>query len=320
MGEDKTRQIDLVLSTPLPLTLHPAAVYLSSLSSSSRRTTEKALNVIARLLTTNECDALSLDWSKLRYQHTAAIRAIFIEQYSPATTNRMLYALRRVLKESLRLGLMKEQDYQSAIDLKRVRGDSLLRGRLLKTAEITALLQDCKQDNNAIGLRDAALFGILSACGLRRAEAVQLELKDFGRDDNSLKVLHGKGKKSRTVYFPLGAVKVLDDWLKIRGKLPGALLCPVKRGGHIHIGQLTDQAVMAICQKRAKTAGIEPFSPHDFRRTFITRLLEAGVDVLTVCELAGHADPATTRKYDLRSEAAKRKAVECLNFLYENSF
>ncbi|HEY9802174.1 MAG TPA: site-specific integrase [Leptolyngbyaceae cyanobacterium] len=320
MGEDTTKQLDFALSRPLPLTLHPAGVYLSSLTPGSRRTTEKALSVIARLLTSNQCDALSLDWSKLRYQHTAAIRAIFIEKYSPATANRMLCALRRVLKECLRLGLISAQDYQSAIDLKRVRGDSETpRGRLLKPEEITALLLNCKQDASAIGLRDAALIAVLSGCGLRRSEAVALEVKDFKRDDNLLKVLHGKGGKSRTVYLPPGAVGVVNDWLKIRGKSPGALICPVKRGGHIHIGHLTDQAVMAICLKRAETAKIEPFSPHDFRRTFITRLLEAGVDVLTVCELAGHANPATTQKYDLRSETAKREAVKFLNVLYENS-
>jgi site-specific recombinase XerD len=83
---------------------------------------------------------------------------------------------------------------------------------------------------------------------------------------------------------------------------------------------MTDQAVMAILKKRATNAGIEPFSPHDFRRTFISRLLESGADVLTVSQLAGHADPATTQKYDLRSETAKRQAVDCLNVLFENYF
>ena len=58
-----------------------------------------ALNAIASLLTNNSCDALSLDWSKLRYQHTAAIRAVLMEKHSTATANRMLCALRRVLKE-----------------------------------------------------------------------------------------------------------------------------------------------------------------------------------------------------------------------------
>jgi site-specific recombinase XerD len=73
---------------------------------------------------------------------------------------------------------------------------------------------------------------------------------------------------------------------------------------------MTDQAVMVILRKRALSAGVASFSPHDFRRTFITNLLSAGVDVLTVSQLAGHADPATSQKYDLRPEVAKRQAVQ----------
>jgi hypothetical protein len=101
----------------------------------------KALNVIARILTNGQCDALSLDWSKLRYQHTAAIRAVLMEQYAPATANRMLCALRRTLKEARRLRLISADDYDAAVDLKSVRGDSPLRGRVLKQSEIAALLK-----------------------------------------------------------------------------------------------------------------------------------------------------------------------------------
>ncbi|WGV29066.1 tyrosine-type recombinase/integrase [Halotia branconii] len=318
MGSQSTKQIDLVLSTPPPLTLHPGAVYLSSLTSGSRRTMQKALNVIARLLTSNECDALSLDWSKLRYQHTAAIRAVLMEKYAPTTANRMLCALRRVLKEAVRLRLMSAEDYQRAVDLKKVQGNSPLRGRLLETSEIAALLRDCKQDEDLIGVRDAALIAVLSGSGVRRSEVVALNVRDFNREDGSLKVRKGKGRKYRTVYLPVGAVAALEDWLKIRGNTPGALICPVKRGGHIHIRQMTDQAVMAILKKRATSAKVDAFSPHDFRRTFISRLLESGVDLLIVSQLAGHADPATTQKYDLRSEAAKRQAVQFLHIPYED--
>ncbi|KAB8332293.1 tyrosine-type recombinase/integrase [Scytonema tolypothrichoides VB-61278] len=310
MTEQSTRQFDLVLRTPTPLTLHPAAVYLSSLTSGSRRTMQKALNAIAEMLTDDQCDAMSVDWSKLRYQHTAAIRAVLMERYSPATANRMLCALRRVLREAFRLGLMSADDYAHAADVSNVRGDSPLRGRLLKISEIAALLKDCKNDQDMIGVRDAALIAILSGSGLRRSEAVALDLGDYNSEDGSLQVRKGKGGKSRTVYLPAGAVAALDAWLKVRGDLRGALICPVRRGGHVEIRRLTDQAVMVILRKRALSAGVAPFSPHDFRRTFISNLLEAGVDVLTVSRLAGHADPATTQKYDLRPEEAKRQAVQ----------
>ncbi|MHC5763863.1 MAG: integrase, partial [Nostoc sp.] len=64
----------LALTEPLPITMHPAEVYLNSLGEGSRRTMREALNAIARLLTNGICDASTLDWSKLRYQHTAAVR------------------------------------------------------------------------------------------------------------------------------------------------------------------------------------------------------------------------------------------------------
>lgn len=317
MTEQLTRQLDLVLATPTPLTLHPAAVYLSSLTSGSRRTMQKALNAIALVLTDDQCDAMSVDWSKLRYQHTAAIRAVLMERYSPATANRMLCALRRVLREAFRLGLMSADDYAHAADVSNVRGDSPLRGRLLKTSEIAALLKDCKNDQDMIGVRDAALIAILSGSGLRRSEAVALDLGDYNSEDGSLQVRKGKGGKSRTVYLPAGAVAALNAWLMVRGDAPGSLICPVRRGGHVHIRRLTDQAVMVILRKRALSAGVAAFSPHDFRRTFISNLLEAGVDVLTVSRLAGHADPATTQKYDLRPEVAKRQAVQLLHVPYD---
>jgi integrase/recombinase XerD len=126
----------------------------------------------------------------------------------------------------------------------------------------------------------------------------------------SMLVRKGKGGKSRMVYLPAGAVAAVDAWVKVRGDAPGALISPVIRGGHVNIRRMTDQAVMVILTKRALNAGVAAIMPHDFRRTFVTNLLTADVDVLTVSKLAGHADPMTTQKYDLRPEVAKRQAVQ----------
>ena len=317
MTEQRTTPSELVLTTPTPLTAHPAAVYLASLTKGSRRTMGKALNVIARILTNGQCDALSLDWSKLRYQHTAAIRAVLMEQYAPATANRMLCALRRTLKEARRLRLISADDYDAAVDLKSVRGDSPLRGRVLKQSEIAALLKLCKNDPSLIGARDAALIAILAGSGIRRSEAVALEVADFDSETGALQVRKGKGRKFRIVYLPPGAIAAVKAWLEVRGNSPGVLLNPIRRGGHIEAKSMTDQAVMVILRKRGVQAGVATFSPHDFRRTFISNLLEAGADVLTVSRLAGHSNPATSLKYDLRGEEAKRKAIQLLHVPYE---
>ena len=73
---------------------------------------------------------------------------------------------------------------------------------------------------------------------------------------------------------------------------------------------------MFVLQKRASESSVAAFSPHDFRRTFITELLDTGADVITVSRLAGHADPSTTAKYDLRGEEVKRQAVARLKVPY----
>ena len=312
-----TQRPELALKAAQPLTEQPAAVYLSGLKSASRRTMHKALNAIARLLSNEECDALTLDWAKLRYQHTAAIRSVLMEKYAPATANRMLCALRRTLKEAQRLGLMNADDYTRAADIATIRGNSPLRGRVVKPREILALFRACQEDLSPAGARDAALIAILAGAGLRRSEAVSINLTDFDSDLSALQVRKGKGSKERTVYLPDGAKAALIKWILIRGNAPGSLLCPVRRGGHIEIKQMTDQAVMLIVEKRAALAGVGKLSPHDFRRTFITNLLDSGADLLTVQSLAGHASPATTSRYDRRGESAKRKAVQQLYIPYQ---
>ncbi len=302
----------LKLSEPVPLTLHPAAVYLGGLSEGSVPTMRSSLSAIAHLLTNGECDAMTLDWSLLRYQHTAAVRTALKKRYAGSTANRMLCALRRVLKEAHRLDLIGAEDYTKAVDLPSVKEDKQLRGRALTLSEIAALISVCSS-SHPIDIRDAALIAILRGGGLRRAEAVKLELKDFKPTSGTLEIRQGKGGKSRTVYLPEDAIAFVENWLDVRGFKPGSLLCPVRKGGEVQFRHMHPDAVLKILRRRALLAGVESFSPHDFRRTFCSDLLDAGIDVVTVQKLVGHSNPGVTSKYDRRGEETKRKAVQSLS-------
>ena len=292
---------------------HPPSVYLASLASGSRRAMTQALDTIAHLLTGGRCNSATLPWPNLRYQHNAAIRATLADRYASATANKMLAALKGVLKAAWRLGQMDTESYLRAVDISSVRGSTLPRGRALGAGEMSALFTACTSDSSARGARDAALLGVLYGSGLRRSEAVALDVTDYEAETGSLTVRSGKGNKARLVYVADGAREALTAWLCARGRKSGPLFVPVFASGRMKARRLNDQAVMDILCKRAREARVQNVSPHDLRRTFISNLLGAGADLVTVQKMAGHANVTTTARYDRRDEVSKRKASQLIH-------
>ena len=90
-----------------------------------------------------------------------------------------------------------------------------------------------RQDALTRRRRDAALLSLLYASGLRRAEAVALELADIDQITGLLRVRQGKGRKPRPVSLPASALPALQDWLEARGSEPGPLFCPVLKNGRL---------------------------------------------------------------------------------------
>jgi site-specific recombinase XerD len=316
---DEIALTDNLLSLPgtaLPPDRHPAHVYIARLGFGSRRTMTEALNIVARILTSGEANAETLPWPALQYQHTAAIRTALIEKYKPAMANKVLAALRGVLKECWRLEYMSAEDFRRAADIPTAKSQTLPRGRALSSGEIAALMAACGRDSSPAGIRDAALTAVLYGAGLRRSEAVGLDINDYNLETGELTIRGGKGRKDRLGYATNGSADALRDWLDARGSDPGPLFCNVNKGGRITIHRLTDQAVLHILRKRADEAGVAPFSPHDLRRSFISDLLDAGADISTAQKLAGHSNVQTTARYDRRGEATKRKAAELLHVPY----
>jgi site-specific recombinase XerD len=263
----------------------------------------------------------------LRYQHAEAIRAKLAEGYAPATANKMLSAMKGVLKSSWRLGFMSADERDRASEVEPVRGTRLPPGRSIPRGELRSLFEACAgeaQDPKmrARGVRDAAMLALLYVGGLRRTELAGLKLSDYDPETKTLRI-RGKGNKERQVYAEGGAELLLARWLGIRGiGEPGdPLFLPVRKDGEVmHAGphgekkaSLSDQAVYKMVKRRQREARIKEVSPHDFRKTFVGDLLDAIGDLSTVQKLAGHSDPATTARYDRRGERAMREAASYLH-------
>jgi integrase len=312
---------DLVVAGESAEAQNAAAVYLAGLAPGSRRTMREALNTIAGLL--GAAEALNADgqdvrclhtpWGKLRYAHTVALRAALVERYAPATANKALSALRRVLQEAFRLGQLSAEEYQRAVLVPTVKGRREPKGRVVTASEVAALMRACADDPTPIGARDAAILAVLRGTGLRRAEIAALNLADYQRETGELLVIGGKGNKDRRVWAPSGTRAALEAWLAVRGVSPGALFYRAYKGGRLSTKRITGEAVAIVLATRTAGAGLAPCTPHDMRRTYISELLDAGADIATVQKLVGHEQVTTTASYDRRGEAAKRKAVELVH-------
>lgn len=320
-------QIDIVPENKLIAVAHvpadqqPVLTYLAGLGKSSQRTQWAGLGVVAAVLTAGQCTALTLPWWQLRRQHVNAVRAWLIEHRSVATGRRLMAALRGVLKECWRLDLMTVEVYQRAIDVKNIKGEkpSQAAGRALRDGEKAAILQACAADPTPAGTRDAAIFGLGVFGGLRRAELAGLALDDYD-NANGVLTVRGKGNKTRTVHVAPGVDDALADWLHVRGDEPGALFLAINKGGRILADGISDAAIYDALAKRALSAGVKKFSPHDLRRTFAGDLLDAGADIATVQRIMGHSDSNTTAGYDRRGERAKKAAIGRLHMAWERRY
>ncbi len=250
----------------VPARFDPVSAYLDRLGPGSWRTILEALTKLANWASNGRCDAFSLPWHLLRIEHTAALRTRLVSTLAPATANKHLAALRGVLKQCWRAGLIPAEAYQRAIDLPTVRGESPRRTNRLRAYDLYKLEQVCQCDPSPAGARDEALLVLLYGVHLRRSEVVALDLSDYDVATGELVTRStGSGKLRRFGANP-DARRALERWILIRGSDEGPLFNPVNKGGRIERRRLSEQAIYIACQKRAAEAGLPPTSPEDLRR------------------------------------------------------
>jgi integrase/recombinase XerD len=303
---------------------HPMDAYLASLSPNGARAMRERLRAVARLIGVDAPpglapeEALRDHWHTLPFERVERIRqAMLARGAAPATVNLTLAALRGIARYARRLGLITADDERARREVAGARGQRPPAGRALATAELAALARACVADAGPSGARDLALLAIWRVAGLRRGELADLLLADYRPGDPpTLAIRRGKGNKGRELPLNADAAVAVGRWLRLRGRRDGALFCRIDRWGHLDPQRrgLSPHALYKILLKRAAEAGIAHASPHDFRRTAIGDLLDAGHDLATAQQLAGHASPVTTARYDRRGGRARAKATADLRF------
>ncbi|PIP19913.1 MAG: tyrosine recombinase XerC [Candidatus Omnitrophica bacterium CG08_land_8_20_14_0_20_41_16] len=164
---------------------------------------------------------------------------------------------------------------------------------VMTETEVAKLIESAfaKDDKDERGLRDRAILETFYSSGLRISELTALSLSDIDFISGIIKVM-GKGKKERVVPIGDTALMAIRKYLDKRKK-QGEVIFLNKNGSRI-----TTRGVWDIVKKYLKSAGInQGISPHTFRHSFATHLLNRGADLRTVQELLGHASLSTTQIY-----------------------
>lgn len=306
----------------IPLDQNPAAVYLARLTTgNSRYGMRWVLNLAASILSSGQSDCLNLDWTKMRYQHLAALKVTLIsphptprreKPYSVGTANLTLSGVKGIIREAWKMGLVSDPDFLRITAEPNLRGESLPAGRALTKNEVKSLFDVCKSNGGVGGIRDTAMLAVMLGAGLRRTEVSDLDLEDWLSADCVLVIRRGKGMRPREVPISNQVNRAISTWVDLRGKDEGPLFTQIHVGGLIYSERLKPAAVYTILERRWMEAKIDKVSPHDCRRTYITNLLSNGNDLASVAKLAGHKSVETTAIYDRRGLESLREAAESL--------
>jgi site-specific recombinase XerD len=164
----------------------------------------------------------------------------------------------------------------------------------LTGAEVGALLRGCSL-RAPTGIRNRALIAVMYRAGLRVSEALALRPADVNLADGTLRVLHGKGGRSRTVGLDAGAMDAVTRWMDRRreyGFRGGPLFCTLAGT------PVSDRYVRDMLKRQAAKAGLEKrVHPHGLRHTHAAELVREGVPVNVIRDQLGHASLAVTDRY-----------------------
>ncbi|WP_455381753.1 tyrosine-type recombinase/integrase [Salinispira pacifica] len=215
------------------------------------------------------------------------------EGAATSTVNRVISALKGYFRFQVRQGFRAASPLEGVRGLKRSGNlpDFLFEEEMERVVAV--------EGGRFVDLRDRAILEVLYSTGCRVGELVGINMSDVDRRRARI-LVHGKGRKDRLVFLGGGASEALYDYVAIRAER-------LRNLGRIeesalflnHLGRrLTQRGVRTIVERRMMQTGIAKHtSPHTFRHSFATHVLDNGADIRVVQELLGHASLSTTQVY-----------------------
>ena len=296
----------------------PAEVYVLTLNTpKSRQTAVEALHRLMDILEPALAPGSSFSWRTFPWQGMTPEAAIYarrclVDNGAPNTARLTLSIMRGVLREAWRLGLLDAETYQRCATLPRITGESAPAGRMLSEAEVTQLVAYLDALSGDYGIMAAAVFAVALGGGLRREELTRPLVSSIVEDGRALRFL-GKGRQERVQHLPPWTTARVAAWVAARArkawKTPTLFL-------HAYRGELFDRAptvytIWDLVTSVGAAAGLDHFSPHDLRRTFASRLIDAG-DLGAAQKAMAHKNPSTTLRYDRRGQGVANRAIDAL--------
>jgi site-specific recombinase XerD len=226
-------------------------------------------------------------------------RAAMLErELRPSTINVKLSAIRKLVDEAKRAGVISGEEASQMSDIPNVRQNGIRLGNWLTKEQARELLT--VPDRSTLkGKRDYVILALLTACALRRNELATLDTGIIQLREGRwvLADLCGKGGRVRTVAVPLWVKHAINAWMAAAQIEDGRLLRRVTKSGKVKGDGLSDWAVWSVVEQAAKHIGIERFGAHDLRRTCAKLCRKAGGDLEQIKFLLGHSSIQTTERY-----------------------
>ena len=219
------------------------------------------------------------------------VNHLYARRFNKSSIGRKLAAVRSFFRFLCRQGYVA----QNFAKLVRTPKTPKKLAEVLQPDEMCSLLEGGFEEDDE-GRRDRAMFELLYATGMRVGELTSLSRHDIDFDSRSISVI-GKGRKERIVLFGEKAYDALQAYFKVRGNFiagtdPQFLFLNSKGR------RLSDTRVRQILNKYVKRLLVQKrISPHTFRHSFATHLLNSGADLRFIQELLGHSSLSTTQKY-----------------------